>query len=154
MSYRGSIVVMDLDRFEETTRLRGFDEYKPNIVTGLLSHLVEEFARKWSGVVVYGLDWERGTEEAVVEIPSVEASELERDLVKIAEEVEKTGASITIVAITAPILGAPAENRRDAYKAGFRGYARKILEKLKRRGGGVVFVDGRIVWRKTRTPGL
>lgn len=144
---RGAVVVLDLDRFEEITRQRGYDEYTPNEVTGLLSDLVERLARKWCGVVVYGLDWERGTEEAVIEIPGVEARELEADLVEIAREVEKTGASITVVAVTGDIVGSPASSRREAYLGGFRSYSKKILERLKRRGGGVVYVDGRIAWR-------
>lgn len=140
-------MVLDLDRFEELSRARGFNEYTPNEITGLLSHLVDRFARKWSGVVVYGVDWERGTEEAVIEIPEVEAEELEQDLIEIAEEVRRAGASITIVALTGFISGDPAKNRREAYSGGLRGYAKRILEKLKRRGGGAVYVNGRIIWR-------
>jgi hypothetical protein len=78
---------MDLDRFKEYARERGLSVYEPNIVTGSLSSLVEGFVRKFQAVVVYGLDWDRGTEEVVLEIPGVEAVELEPDLIRVAEEV-------------------------------------------------------------------
>ncbi|MEM0340860.1 MAG: hypothetical protein QXN05_05175 [Acidilobaceae archaeon] len=145
---RGALVILDLDRFKEFSKAKGFSEYTPNEITGLLSHLVDAFVRKWNGVVVYGIDWERGTEEAIIEIPEVEAEELEQDLIEIAEEVRRAGASITIVALTGYIFGVPARSRREAYSEGLRSYAKKVLEKLKKRGGEVVFINGRIAWRR------
>ncbi|GAB6148558.1 hypothetical protein [Stetteria hydrogenophila] len=146
----GTVVVLDLDEFEEVTRERGYDEYRPNEVTGLLSALVEGFARKWQAVIVYGLDWERGTEEALIEVPYVEASEVSGDLVEIAREVGATGVSVTIVAVTGHV--APwIRGDRSAYTATpTRRTALKILERLKARGGGVVYVDGRIVYTLAR----
>jgi len=70
----GCLVVMDLDRFKEYARERGLSVYEPNIVTGSLSSLVEGFVRKFQAVVVYGLDWDRGTEEVVLEIPVLRLS--------------------------------------------------------------------------------
>ncbi len=141
----GAIVIIDLDRFGDVVRERGWSEYRPNPATGLLSHLVDSLARRWQGLVVYGLDWERGTEEAVLEIPGVEASDLVDDLVGIARELEEQGVRATIVAVTGPILGKPAKNRREAYQ-GPRRAVKRIMESLKRRGGGVVYVDGEIAW--------
>ncbi len=144
----GTIIIMDLDRLEEYMRGHGItDEYKPNIVTGTLTMLVEELASKWRGVIVYGLDWDRGTEEAVIEVPYTRAIELERELIGIAEAIRGLGASITIVAVTSYIAGIPARSQREAY-SGYRRGVKRILEKLKKKGGGVVYVDGRIVWRR------
>lgn len=144
----GSLVVMDLDRFEEYVVTMGYSEYSPNIITGTLSALVEEFARKFQAVIVYGLDWRRGTEEAVLEVPGVDAGELEVDLVRIAEEIARLGASITIVAITGYVTCTPARSRREAYEGPLRSRAKRILESLKRRCGGMVYVDGVIVWSR------
>lgn len=143
----GTIVILDLDRMSETVRERGWSEYRPNPSTGILSGLVESFARKWNAVVVYGLDWERGTEEAVIEIPEVEPAEVREDLEHIACEVAKTGVTITIVAITGPVIGKRAWDRRSAYE-GPRRRAKRILEALKRKGGGFIYIEGSVerVW--------
>ncbi len=139
----GTIVIIDLDRFGEFVRERGLSEYSPNDVTGLLSRLVEDLARRWGGVILYGLDWERGTEEAVVEIPGVEASELAGDLLRIAREVCEEGASVTIVAVTGLVGAGRPVGRREAYRGSpDRVRALRLLRRLKRRGGGVVYVDG------------
>jgi hypothetical protein len=115
-SIEGSLIMLDLDRFEEVVEEKGWSRYNPNPATGLLSSLVEEFSRKWQAVIVYGLDWDRGTEEAVLEIPGVEAFMISNDLKKIMDELcEQVGVSITIVAITAPVTGKPSRDRREAY---------------------------------------
>jgi len=137
----GTVVVLDLDRFEETIEERGWSQYTPNPATGLLSHLVEQLARKWSAVIVYGLDWERGTEEAVLEIPLVEPEELREDLERIKEEVNKLGVGITIVAVRGYVGLKPAKSRREAYTATpTRRLAIKLLRRAKRRGGNTIII--------------
>ncbi|MEB3789480.1 MAG: hypothetical protein GSR72_06280 [Desulfurococcales archaeon] len=143
---QGSLIIIDLDRFEEIVSERGWNRYKPNPATGLLTRLVEDFARKWSAVVIYGLDYERGTEEVVLEIPGVCPWELEDDLVDIAKHVEAVDVTVTIVAVCTDVTGIPARNRREAYSS-YRREAQRMLERLKRRGGGVVYIDGKIVYR-------
>ncbi len=143
----GTIVILDLDRFEDYMKEHGIvDEYKPNIVTGTLTRLVEELLGKWRGVMVYGLDYQRGTEEAVIEVPYTNALELKDDLIRLAEAIASLGASITIVALTGYIMGIPARNQREAY-SGYRRRAKRVLERFKKQGGGVVYIDGMIVWR-------
>ncbi len=139
----GTIVVLDLDKFEEYVKEHGLSEYSPNIVTGTLSHLVEEFARKWQGVIVYGLDWQRGTEEAIIEIPYVHPEELRRDLERIKNEINKLGARISIVAIYDYVLAKPARDRREAYYGTpARTRAHKLLKQIKREGGNKVVIMG------------
>ena len=139
----GTIVVMDLDRFEDYVKRHGLDPYKPNVVTGTLSNLVNDLALKWHGVIVYGLDWNRGTEEAIIEIPLTHPEEVRDDLERIRSTIEDLGASITIVAVYDYVLARPARDRREAYY-GTNGRARaiRILRKLKRRGGNIVAVVG------------
>jgi hypothetical protein len=137
----GTIVIMDLDRFGETVRERGWSEYEPNPATGLLTQLVEAFVRKWQAVVVYGLDPERGTEEVVLEIPFVEPYEVKGDLERIKHEVNALGVGITIVAVKGFVTGKPASSRREAYYGTpDRRYAKAMLERLKRRGGNTIFI--------------
>ena len=137
----GTVLVLDLDRFEETIEEKGWSQYTPNPATGLLSHLVEQLARKWSAVIVYGLDWERGTEEAVLEIPLVEPEELREDLERVKEEINRLGVGITIVAVKGHVGLKPAKNRREAYTATpTRKLATKLLRKAKRRGGNTIII--------------
>ena len=145
MMVNGTIIMLDLDRFKEFTRARGLDEYRPNDITGLLSAEVERLARKWQGIVVYGLDWKRGTEEAVLEIPLVGPEELENDLVAVARSICEAGASITIVAVEGPITGRPARNRREAYE-GYRRRVKRLLESVKSKRPGQVYINGQIVY--------
>ncbi len=139
----GLIIVLDLDRFEEFMKEKGWDPYKPNIVTGTLTGLVEDFARKWKGVVIYGLDRERGTEEAVIEIPYGHEylEEIVSDLENIKREINRLGASISIVVVKDYVYPVPASSRREAYQ-GTPGRKRawKLLRRVKRAGGNKLLV--------------
>ncbi len=138
----GTIVVMDLDRFGELVKERSWSEYKPNIVTGTLTSLVEWFVSKWRAVVVFGLDAERGTEEVVLEIPRVEPEELREDLEYIRRQIKELGASITIVAVKGYVGLKPTKSRREAYYGTpSRTLAHKLLRKAKRRGGDIVVIQ-------------
>ncbi len=138
----GYIIVMDLDRFEDYTETHGLDQYKPNMVTATLTRLVDEFASKHRGVIIYGYDPERGTEEAVLEVVSINDDELREiisDLERIREEVRRLDASITIVMVRDYVLMRPARNRREAYYGTpGRRRALKLLRTAKRRGGGSI----------------
>lgn len=141
----GVIIVMDLDEFEEYTLIHGYDQYKPNIVTGTLTRLVEELSIKYRGVIIYGHDPARGTEEAVIEIPLISDSqinELLNDLERVKEEINRLGARITIVVVRAYVYPRPAKNRREAY-SGTPGRKRalKLLRKAKRSGGNQIVVE-------------
>ncbi|ALL01642.1 hypothetical protein Pyrde_1599 [Pyrodictium delaneyi] len=134
-------MIIDLDRFSEVVEERGWSEYSPNPATGLLTRLIEMFARRWQGVIIYGFDEERGTEEVVIEIPLVEPEELLPDLEKIKQELNSIGVGITIVALKGYVLGKPAADRREAYTATpFRRRALALLRKAKRRGGNTVII--------------
>jgi len=139
---KGTIVALDLDRFDEMVKEKGWNRYSPNTITGLLSNLVYDLSRKWSGTVVFGLDWRRGTEEAIIEIPCVEPIELKDDLMRIWKEINNAGAKITIVAIKDYVIGKNARSRREAYY-GTHGRSRaiRLLRKLKRAGGNKVYIE-------------
>lgn len=137
----GSVIILDLDRFGELVEERGLSEYRPNVVTGTLTELVERFVRRHGGVVVYGLDYERGTEEAVIEVPFAEPEELVGELEEIRRRIRELGASITIVVVKDYVVARPARTRREAYTATpGRRRAARLLRAAKRRGGDVVVV--------------
>ncbi len=134
----GTVVIMDLDKFSEVVKERGWSEWRPNDATALLTELVSAFASKWGGSVIWGLDEERGTEEVVIEIPYVEPHEVEEDLKRIREKLKEVGVSISIVAVK-DFVFPEASDRRKAYRATpGRRRAKKLLEKLKRSGGGIL----------------
>lgn len=139
----GIIVVLDLDKFEEYVKSRGLDPYKSNIVSGELTRLIEEFAWRHRGVVVYGLDYGRGTEEAIIEIPYGvdDLNNVVRDLEEIKAKIESYGVTLSAVVLYDLVTGKPASNRREAYH-GTPGRTRAIraLHAIKRRGGGKVLV--------------
>ncbi len=134
---------------EEKVKEKGWSQWRPNPATGLLTQLVESLVRKWQAVVLYGLDWERGTEEAVIQIPGVEPEEVAEDLVLIEKEFERIGVTATIVAIEGPMIPVKPRRRREAY-SGPVARARRLLEKYKRKGGGVVAVEDMIVYKASR----
>lgn len=142
----GTLILIDLDKMKDVVEERGWSEYEPNPATGLLTVLIQEFSWKHRAVIIYGLDEERGTEEAVLEVPLADPGELARDLAGISEELCRyADVSVTIVAVHSLVGSKPARSRREAY-GGFRGGAKRILDTLKRKGGGVVFVDGEVVY--------
>lgn len=132
---RATVAVLDLDRFKELTKERGWSKYSPNIITGEFSKLVEDFVRKWCAHLIYGLDWNRGTEEAVVEISGVEPNEVLEDLEKIRRRVEELGGSLSIGVAYGPSITIKAKSRREAYLSPLVRMATKALRKAKRSGG-------------------
>ena len=138
----GTVIILDLDRFSELTSSKGWDEYKPNIITGTLTHLVEEFVRKHSANILYGLDSKRGTEEAVIEIPYTKPEEVIEDLRKIKYEIKKLGATLSIGIAYGPLEPIKPRNRREAYSGITRRKALKALREAKRRGGDKIVIYG------------
>ncbi len=137
----GTIVIIDLDKFGEIVEERGWSEYEPNPATGLLTLLVDRFVSKWQGVVLYGLDWERGTEEVVIEIPFVEPEELREDLEEIRRELRRIGVTATIVAVHGYVGLRPTGDRREAYEGTpYRRLAARLLRRAKRRGGDTLII--------------
>jgi len=137
---QGTVVILDLDRFKEYTTQYGLDEYEPNIITGTLSRLVSDLSSKHSGSILYGLDWERGTEEAILVFPGMDPLNIQNDLLNLAREMCSLGASITIVASREPMVIPSRLTQRELRRVFRRVYS--ILERLKRRGGGTVYVEG------------
>ncbi len=145
MFVEGIIIVLDLDKFEEYVEKHGLDPYKPNIVTGTLTQLIEQLTSKYNAVVIYGLDEKRGTEEAILEVPYFDYNKLNdlvKDLEKIRVEISKLGASISIVVIKDYVTGIKARDRRETYYGTpGRKRALKLLRRIKRQGGNKLLVE-------------
>ncbi len=136
----GTVVILDLDMFEKITEERGYNRYKPNVITGTLTQLVESFVRKWNAYVIYGLDYLRGTEESVILIPLTRPEEVIKDLEQIRKEIEKLGASLSIGVSYGPIIAVKARTRREAYSNITVKNALKALREAKKKGGNKIVV--------------
>lgn len=90
------VIALDLDKFSEVTRKKGWTEYSPNPITRFLSHAVSAFAEKHHATVLCGLDFERGTEEAQVYCSDPDTEEIIADLEEMREEVEKMGTTLSV----------------------------------------------------------
>lgn len=134
MFIEGCIVMMDIDLLEEKVREKGLTEYRPNIATGYLTRFVEELARKHNGVIVYGIDYKRGTEEAVIEFPLKSCIELIEDLKKLEEGFEDIGMSISVVCRDGLVIGKIAKNKREAFRGTpWRDSTYRALRTMKKR---------------------
>ncbi len=143
MFVEGIIIVADLDRFDEFVEEHGLSRYRPNDITGTLTHLFYNFTTRWQGVVIYGLDFGRGTEEIIIEIPVPdELDNIVNELKQIKKTINGLGASITIVVVKDYVSCRPARNRREAYY-GTPGRRRaiRLLKSVKRKGGNTIYIE-------------
>jgi len=141
------VVILDLDRFKKVVKEMGWPEYSPNPITGLLSELVDDLARKHHAMIIYGLDWKRGTEEAILACSSPNMDSLLNDLEAIRRKVEDAGketgsnATISIGVAQGPVLKVkPATSRKELFKTPTERLAKRALQKAKRLGGNQIIV--------------
>jgi len=141
------VVILDLDRFKKIVKEMGWPEYSPNPLTGLLSELVDDLACKHHATIIYGLDWKRGTEEAILACSSPNVNSLLNDLEAIRKKVEDEGretgsnTTISIGAAQGPLLRfKPAASRKELFKTPNERLAKRALQKAKRLGGNRIVV--------------
>jgi len=146
LQLNGITVVLDLDRFKEVMKLMGWSEYKPNVVTGSLTRLVEELASKLGGVVIHGLDEERGTEEAVIKFVGADVEEVLGELERVRLEIERIGkesgsnATISMGVYVGPITSLKPQPLSEARRAPEVVMALRALKKAKKKGGNAIVV--------------
>jgi len=142
----GVTVILDLDRFKEVMKAMGWNEYEPNVVTESLTRLVEEVASRLGGIVIHGLDEERGTEEAVIKFVDVDVDEVLKELERVRLEIERIGkesgsnATISVGAYVGPITSLKPQPLSEAKKAPEVMMALRALKKAKKRGGNKIVV--------------
>lgn len=146
MKVDGITVVLDLDRFKDITSNMHWTEYKPNIVTGSLTRLVEEVVSKLGGIVIYGLDEERGTEEVVMKFVDASIDEVLKEMEKIRLEIERIGresgsnATISIGIYVGPLTSLKPQSPSKAKKTIEVLMALRALRKAKKEGGNKIVV--------------
>jgi len=143
----GVIIALDLDHFKEVVKEMGWPEYSPNPITGLLSNLVDDLIRKHYAMAIYGLDWERGTEEAMLACSSPDMDSLLKNLEAIRRKIEETGketgsnATISVGVAQGPLpIVKPATSRREMFKTPTERLVKRALQKAKQRGGNQIVI--------------
>lgn len=146
------IIYIDLDNFKRISQEKGWISYRPNEITGTLTHLIRDFVRRHHAEVLFGLDEKRGTEECMLRLTGVLSYEkiiqdLQRILNKIKEigEVCNCDATVSIGVARGPFTErkptGPNQWSRTAIKGYTQRLARKALKKAKKQGGNrIVFL--------------
>jgi len=140
----GAGIFLDLDKFKETTKKMGWTEFKPNPITGNLTQLVQIFASKHNANILWGLDQERGTEEAYLEVVEPELEELHKDLEEIRKKIENLGketkshAHLSIGVAYGKISNVKPRSTRELTKTPLGNRAWKALKKAKKTGGNKI----------------
>ena len=133
---RGVVVALDLDSFEDVVSERGWNQWKPNQATGLLTQLALDFASKHRAVIIFGVDIDRGTEEFIMEIPFANVNDVIDDVKNIINELNKILIKASAAIVEGLVGLKPARNRREAYYGTpARRKAIKLLRKAKSLGG-------------------
>ena len=94
------VIMLDLDKFSEVTRRKGWSEYSPNPVTRYLSHAVAALAEEHNATILHGLDFERGTEEAQIYCSDPDMDALINDLECMRKDISDMGETTLSVGIT------------------------------------------------------
>ncbi|MFB0561691.1 MAG: hypothetical protein ACETWM_10830 [Candidatus Lokiarchaeia archaeon] len=140
----GAGIFLDLDNFREIMKKMGWNEYKPNAITGNLSQLVQIFATKNKSNILWGLDLERGTEETYMEVVEPDAEELHTDLEEIRKKIEELGketksnAHLSIGVAYGKIIFVKPHSKREIIGTPLGSRAWKALKKAKKTGGNKI----------------
>ncbi|MBU6997939.1 MAG: hypothetical protein HXS41_11870 [Theionarchaea archaeon] len=126
------VIALDLDKFGDLTRKMGWTEYSPNPVTRYLSHAVADFAEIHQATILYGLDVERGTEEAQLYCSHPDMDAIVTDLETMRREIRNLSETTLSVGIAHITPDVPVKALKDFH------LAKKALKESKRKGRIVV----------------
>lgn len=141
-----ALVYLDLDDFKQAVKAKGWATYTPNPITAELSKMVVEISETHAAAILWGLDYKRGTEEALLFFSDIPEQILEEELEDIKKRIESlgnefgTGTTISIgVAANFPEMNLKAINRRDIKRHPILKLAYDALRKAKKRGNCVIW---------------
>jgi len=141
-----ALVYLDLDDFKHAVKAKGWATYTPNPITAELSEMVAEISETHSAAILFGLDFARGTEEALIFFSDIPEEVLEERLEDMRKRIENlgrefgTGTTISIgVATNIPEINLKAVKRQDIKRHPILKLAYDALRKAKKRGNCVVW---------------
>lgn len=138
--------MLDLDHFGEITKKAGWLEYKPNIVSGLLTELVTELLSKHHGTHLRGINFQRGTEEAVLFFSTPDPQILLEDLETLRKRIQLLQGELSFpVTISIGLAFGPSLHMRISETSNLMQIplfksANKALRKAKKQGGNRIIV--------------
>ncbi|RLI65815.1 MAG: hypothetical protein DRO67_02135 [Candidatus Asgardarchaeum californiense] len=142
-----AVVFLDLDNFGKIVTEHSLSKYTPNIITGTLTHLVYSLVQRYNAVVLHGLDWQRGTEEALIEITEPDMPSLISDLKAIKEKIaslgKETGTNATLsigVAIGYESIFVKPSSRKSLFNTPLRRLAKRALSLAKKKKNDLVLL--------------
>jgi GGDEF domain-containing protein len=144
LQVNGAGIFFDLDNFKEIMKKMGWTEFKPNAITGNLTQFVKMFASKHNANILWGLDQERGTEEAYLEVVEPDPDEVYTDLEEIRKKIEELGketksnAHLSIGVAYGKIGNVKPRSRRELTRTPMGSRAWKALHKAKKIGGNKI----------------
>jgi GGDEF domain-containing protein len=146
ISHYGTFVFLDLDRFHNCIDMKGWSEYKPNPISGFLTEELEKYVRKYRGLIIWGLDKHRGTEEAILffyqnsKIIYELFENIRQEIKRLAEKLDApTSLSIGMVRGPAPsIKRIKSHNKKEFKKDPHILMAYRALKKAKKNGGNCI----------------
>lgn len=140
------VIILDLDHFGEITKKAGWPKYKPNVVTGLLTELVTKILSKHHGTHLRGINYQRGTEEAVLFFSAPDPQKLLEDLETLRKKLYLLGGELGLpVTISIGVAFGPSFHMRisetsDLTQIPLFKSAKKALRKAKKQGGNRIIV--------------
>ncbi|MHA1448902.1 MAG: hypothetical protein ACTSP4_05725 [Candidatus Hodarchaeales archaeon] len=140
------VVFLDLDNFKVTTERLGWTKHSPNPCTGAMSSLITEMTRKFNGRVLSGHDPVRGTEEAMILFNFVSVNRIEREIVRVQQEIAKNGVHCSLSAGIACTNSSDIEDITKVIKSAKKGkikhpllmMAKKQCRIAKKKGGNCI----------------
>ncbi len=141
-----AIVILDLDQFGSKMKALGWSEYKPNVITGSLTELVTSLLTRHHGTHIRGLDYQRGTEEAVLFFSDPNSEQLLKALKHIMVEIEKLGrdlsqsTTLSIGISFGPVPPIRLHQNSDLKQVFLYKSAKKALRTAKKQGGNRMIV--------------
>ena len=141
-----AIVILDLDQFGSKMKALGWSEYKPNVITGSLTELVTSLLTRHHGTHIRGLDYQRGTEEAVLFFSDPNSEQLLKALKHIMVEIEKLGrdlsqsTTLSIGISFGPVPPIRLHQNSDLKQVFLYKYSKKALRTAKKQGGNRMLV--------------
>ena len=141
-----AIVILDLDQFGSKMKALGWSEYKPNVITGSLTELVTSLLTRHHGTHIRGLDYQRGTEEAVLFFSDPNSEQLLKALKHIIVEIEKLGrdlsqsTTLSIGISFGPVPPIRLHQNSDLKQVFLYKSAKKALRTAKKQGGNRMIV--------------
>lgn len=142
----GTVVFLDLDNFKKCMESKNWSEYTPNPITRHLTNKIMRYVREYRVFILWGLNRQRGTEEAILffqyekDFIQELIEELRKDVMKLARRYHApTSLSAGLAEGKVPkVKKIKSHSKREFKKDPTIFLAYRALKKAKKRGGNCI----------------